>query len=289
MLKSTPLYIKWSSTIKAIITVTKDSTGYTFYAIDPSNSANFYSKTFVKGIDYTGDLRYNIKSSLGSILISDKNGFVTLVQLKLVNSLIVPSTFTLDNSTYSTVFNSTAFISISNNIIFIYNNKTFSYFQTYLNKIYFLGNLPSDVVSVSEEYRIKYSPKIINIVLSLSSPSNLSLCRATGSNTTSSVSSTTTNMNSAYVIDESTGLAIKCPDNCVSCASSESCSVCSVGYSLNDQSGKCVFCDGCLSCSPYNKSHCYLCFAPTILNTATNTCDLPKCTVDNCLMCDANG
>lgn len=126
-----------------------DTTGYTFYVIDPSNSANFYSKTFIKGIDYKGDLKYNIKSSLGSILISDEKGFITLIQLKLVNSLIVPYTFTLDQSTYSSVFNATAFISISNNIIFVYNNKTFSYFQTYMDKIYFLGDLSSDVVAIS--------------------------------------------------------------------------------------------------------------------------------------------
>jgi len=82
-LKLIPVYIKWSSILKALITLTRDSTGYTLYVIDPSNKANFYSKTFLTGTDYTGDLTYNIKSSSGSILMKDINGFVSYIQLKL--------------------------------------------------------------------------------------------------------------------------------------------------------------------------------------------------------------
>lgn len=104
-LKSTPLYLKWSSVLKALITITKNSDSYSLYVIDPANSANFYSKTFVKGTDYTGDLQYTIRSTFGSILMKDETGFVTFIKLKLVDSLIVPYTFTLEQSTYSPIFN----------------------------------------------------------------------------------------------------------------------------------------------------------------------------------------
>lgn len=96
-------------------------------------------------------------------------------------------------------------------------------------------------------------------------------------------------MSTASVVDSKTGLTLKCPDNCAACTSSESCSICRVGYSLNDQTGKCVFCNGCLTCSPLDPNVCYLCFAPTILNKTKSTCDLPQCTISNCLICNATG
>jgi hypothetical protein len=36
-LKTAPLYIKWSSILKALITVSMDSNGYSIYVIDPAN------------------------------------------------------------------------------------------------------------------------------------------------------------------------------------------------------------------------------------------------------------
>lgn len=147
-----------------------------------------------------------------------------------------------------------------------------------MNKIYYLGQLASDIESAGDSYRIQYSPKEVSIVLSLTSPSDLALCQPTGTSNSSSTSTTTANtqeVSSASVVDTKTGLTIKCPDNCAACTSSESCSICRVGYSLSDQSGKCVFCNGCLTCSPADSSVCYMCFAPTILNKTTSTCDLP--------------
>ena len=43
-LKSTPVYIKWSSLIKAVISISKDSSGYSVLVIDPANYDNSFSK-----------------------------------------------------------------------------------------------------------------------------------------------------------------------------------------------------------------------------------------------------
>ncbi len=138
-LKATPVYVKWSAVLSAVITITKDTDGYSILVIDPTNSANSYSKTLAVGNDYTGELEYLVRSSFGSILLKDDNGFVTFIQLKLVDSLLVATTYTLEQTTYSSLFNAAGFVSVSSDIIFVYNNEKISYFQAYSSKIYYLG------------------------------------------------------------------------------------------------------------------------------------------------------
>lgn len=99
-----------------------------------------------------------------------------------------------------------------------------------------MGELASDIESTGDSYRIQYSPKEVSIVLSLTSPSDLALCQTSGttnSTTNSTTSANTQEVKPASVVDEKTGLTIKCPDNCAACTSSESCSICRVGYSLS--------------------------------------------------------
>lgn len=96
------------------------------------------------------------------------------------------------------------------------------------------------------------------------------------------------NTKTSAVVNTTTGQTLKCPDNCVTCTSTETCTICRIGYSLNEATGKCVYCNGCLSCNPTNINVCYLCFAPEVLNRTSSTCVLPQCTTSNCLQCDIN-
>ena len=105
-LKSTPLYIKWSSLLQAVITISSDSNGYSIVVIDPKNNANVYRKTLVKGTDYTGTLKYVVRTAFGSILLRDDNGFVNFIQLKVTNSLLAGTEHTFENSTYASLFTS---------------------------------------------------------------------------------------------------------------------------------------------------------------------------------------
>lgn len=88
-IKSTPLYIKWSSTLEAVVTISSDLNGYSIVVVDPKNNANTYIKTLVKGTDYTGNLKYVVRTAFGSILLRDDNGYVNFIQLKLKDSLLV--------------------------------------------------------------------------------------------------------------------------------------------------------------------------------------------------------
>lgn len=109
------------------------------------------------------------------------------------------------------------------------------------------------------------------------------------SGTTGTTSIYTPGSATSTVVDNTTGLTLKCPDNCVSCTSSTNCSICKVGYSLNTDTGTCVYCNGCMTCNPTNSTVCYLCFPPQVYNRTSATCVLPQCTTSNCLQCDING
>ena len=99
----------------------------------------------------------------------------------------------------------------------------------------------------------------------LTAPTVLNFCNPVPfTQSTSSISAT--EVLSSSVVDSSTGQTLKCPDNCVACTSAEKCSICRIGYSLNEATGKCVYCNGCLSCNPIEVDVCYLCFAPEVLN-----------------------
>ena len=88
-IKSTPLYIKWSSLLQAVITISNDTNGYSIVVVDPKNNANTYIKTLVKGTDYNGTLKYVVRTAFWSILLRDDNGFVNFIQLKLNDTLLV--------------------------------------------------------------------------------------------------------------------------------------------------------------------------------------------------------
>ena len=95
--------------------------------------------------------------------------------------------------------------------------------------------------------------------------------------------------NNPTVVDPITGLTLKCPDNSVTCTSTEKCSVCRVGYSFNEATCKCVYCNGCFTCNATEVDVCYLCFAPEVLNRTSSKCVLPQCTTPHCIQCDING
>lgn len=302
-LKTTPVYIKWSSLIRAVITITKDTNGYSVYAIDPTNFNNFFQRDFTLA-NYTGDLDYLVRTSFGSILLKDTTKFVSFIQLSLTNNLITSDTYALQNTTYTSLFGSGSLVSVSKDIIFVYSNRSITYFQAFSNGIFYLGQLSTDIQARSETYRTQFSTKEVNVVLSLAAPSTLTQCTpnatptnsSTPTNTTNSTTTTTpsTTLNPNEVkaptlVNATTGEVLKCPDNCVTCTSTETCTVCQVGYSLNTATGKCVFCRGCLSCNPTNPSICFLCFAPSILNQTSNTCVIPTCTTENCLLCNLQG
>lgn len=62
-----------------------------------------------------------------------------------------------------------------------------------------------------------------------------------------------------------------------------------MGYTLNPQINKCIACQGCSICNYLEPSYCTFCFTPRVFNKAAKTCDLPQCTIDNCLHCDTSG
>lgn len=145
--------------MKAVITVSTDDNGYSLVLVDPANSANTYSKTFVKGTDYNGTLKYVIRTAFGSILFRDDNGFVDFIQFSLNNSLLVGTEHTFDNSTYASLFTSSGQASVSNDILFAYHDKKVTYFQAHTGVLYYLGQLPTDIETTGETYRLKYSAK----------------------------------------------------------------------------------------------------------------------------------
>jgi len=145
--------------IQAVITISSDSTGYSLVVIDPASNANLYTKTLVSGTDYNGVLKYVVRTSYGSVLFRDDNGFVSFIQLSLNNSLLVGTEHTFDNSTYASLFTSRGQASVSNDILFAYNNKQVTYFQAYSGKIYYLGQLATDIEATGKTHRLQYSSK----------------------------------------------------------------------------------------------------------------------------------
>ncbi len=133
-----------------------------------------------------------MRTTFGSILLKDSNGLVSFIEMSLQNSLLVGSTFTLKDTSYSALFNSNGIVSVSNDIVFVYNNKVFTYFQVYDGLIYYLGQLETDILAASENFRTQSSTKDVNFVLSLAAPLTLNLCTPINAN-----SSSTTNITSA--------------------------------------------------------------------------------------------
>lgn len=86
--------------------------------------------------------------------------------------------------------------------------------------------------------------------MSLTAPTLLTYCNPLPPSTTTTTVVDASGTLSVSTIDVTSGQTIKCPDNCATCTSAEACTVCRVGYSLNEDTGKCVFCNGCLTCSP---------------------------------------
>jgi hypothetical protein len=221
-------------------------------------------------------------------MLRDDKGFVNFIQFKLASSVLTATENSLDNTTYSSLFASTAQVSVSSDITFVYNNKKITYFQTYTGKLYFLGQIATDIEAKSADYIALNAAWKSKSSFSLSAPTILNLCSPLPVNPAIQNLPASETIIGALV-DNTTKITLKCPDNCVVCTSVEVCTVCRVGYSLNDATGKCVFCKGCYTCSPTNPDTCYLCFAPAVLNRTSSTCVIPSCTAANCLICDISG
>lgn len=150
--------------------MSKDATkGVSIVFINPTTPTQKWTKT-IPSSQVTGELKFVIRSSLGTVLLKDDNGLVYMVDLNLDGTTLTAEEFTLDKATYNTLFGKTSYVSISEDIVFVYNNKQISYFQAYETKLYYLGQLDSSIETKSANYRTQYSPKEIKLVLSIFSP-----------------------------------------------------------------------------------------------------------------------
>lgn len=176
-LKPTPVLIAWSSKIKAVIMLSKDSSTYSLLVTDPLNPTNTFEKILTSGTDYTGDLKAFVIGESGTVILKSKEGLAYYVTFALsTSSLITATEYTLDSVSYKSFFNTDSMISISSDIVFVYNNKKVSYFQTYKGKIYHLGEIQSSIEETLQAYNTQYSPKEISFVLSVTSPGSMEAC-----------------------------------------------------------------------------------------------------------------
>ncbi len=114
--------------------------------MNPTAPTTKWTKT-IESSKVTGELKFVVRSSLGTVLLKDDTGLVYMVDIDLDGTSFTAEEFALDKATFNTLFGKDGFVSISEDIVFVYSGKKVSYFQAYETKLYSLGQLDSSVES----------------------------------------------------------------------------------------------------------------------------------------------